>query len=609
MFEDDPIEFIRRDLEGSDSDSRRRSATDFLRELATKLEAKVTEVAMKYVNGFLSQFNNNRGNWKAKDTAIYLFSSIAVKGNVTSVGVSSTNLLVDVISFFQQNVLPDLLGDVKPSSPILTVDAIKYIHTFRNQLTKEQLLEAFKLLSMHLHSSEYVVYTYAAITIERVLSIRGNDGLMVSRVDIADVVGPLLSALFSLILKNRSTPEKLAENEFLMKCVMRVLITTQDSIKGDTARGVLVKLLEIVGEIAKNPSNPRFTHYTFESIGAVIRFSYTAEFDTLIIEPFLGILGNDVTEFIPYALQILAQLLQAKPSSQGLPQQYEMLVQPLMAPVLWEAKGNVPALVMLLEAILAHGGGHLFEGPGKLTPLLGVFQKLIATRSHDAFGFDLLEHIFAFVSLDAVRPYLRDIAALLLRRLQDSRTDKYVARLSKFEYFLSAIETRPDLGPVFAVDLIDSAQEGIFGQVLTQFMLPATLQLVNSKDRKLAIIGLCRILCENPKFTSGSYSAKFGDGLRTLVQLLQGTTVDSRADEDLLSGDMEFDSLTFGSSFSKLQTAAFQRYDPIPNVSNAKDVFASSIRKLAASHPDAIRQVVSTLPPDQQTELKNLGLA
>ncbi|KAI9876871.1 MAG: importin-alpha export receptor, partial [Watsoniomyces obsoletus] len=33
MFEDEPIEFIRRDLEGSDSETRRRAASDFLREL------------------------------------------------------------------------------------------------------------------------------------------------------------------------------------------------------------------------------------------------------------------------------------------------------------------------------------------------------------------------------------------------------------------------------------------------------------------------------------------------------------------------------------------------------------------------------------------------
>lgn len=37
QFEDEPIEYIRRDLEGSDADTRRRAATDFLRQLLEKV--------------------------------------------------------------------------------------------------------------------------------------------------------------------------------------------------------------------------------------------------------------------------------------------------------------------------------------------------------------------------------------------------------------------------------------------------------------------------------------------------------------------------------------------------------------------------------------------
>jgi exportin-2 (importin alpha re-exporter) len=53
LFEDEPIEFIRRDLEGSDSDTRRRAATDFLRKLMEQFEKLVTEVVSKYINHYL----------------------------------------------------------------------------------------------------------------------------------------------------------------------------------------------------------------------------------------------------------------------------------------------------------------------------------------------------------------------------------------------------------------------------------------------------------------------------------------------------------------------------------------------------------------------------
>lgn len=69
-------------------------------------------------------------------------------------------------------MLVDLQSNVNSELPILKVDAIKYVYTFRNQLTKEQLLTVFPLLVKHLESSNYVVYTYAAIAIERILFIR-----------------------------------------------------------------------------------------------------------------------------------------------------------------------------------------------------------------------------------------------------------------------------------------------------------------------------------------------------------------------------------------------------------------------------------------------------
>ena len=81
-------------------------------------------------------------------------------------------------------------------------------------------------------SPEYVVYTYAAITIERILSIRQQTNsvhFMFDKEDIAPVSHELLENLFVLIGKGQ-TPEKLAENEFLMKCIMRVLVTSKETI-------------------------------------------------------------------------------------------------------------------------------------------------------------------------------------------------------------------------------------------------------------------------------------------------------------------------------------------------------------------------------------------
>ena len=272
MFEDEPIEFIRRDLEGSDSDTRRRASTDFLRQLMIQFEKMVSEVVFRYVGYYLCDYSKNQqANWKSKDTAIYLYSSVAAKGTVTtSQGVKSTNEFVNVIEFFQTNIAKDLVSDVGVE-PILKVDAIKYLYTFRSQMTKDQWRDAFPLLVKHLGSSDYVVYTYAAIALERVMALTNDaNEPVVSQADVQSVSAQFLEHLFGLVEKQLA-PEKIQENEFLMRCIMRVLIVIREGAVPIT-NSVLTHFIKITQIISQNPSNPRFYYYHFEAIGAFIRY-------------------------------------------------------------------------------------------------------------------------------------------------------------------------------------------------------------------------------------------------------------------------------------------------------------------------------------------------
>jgi exportin-2 (importin alpha re-exporter) len=265
LFEDEPIEFIRRDLEGSDSDTRRRAATDFLRALLEQFEAPVTEVVSQYINHYLSSYSNNpKGNWKSKDTAVYLFSSIAAKGvSTASGGVKDVNPQVDVVDFFQKNISGDLVADTGVEA-ILKVAAMKYLYTFRSRIQKHQWQQALPLVAKHLNSPEYVVHTYAAICIERVLFLQVFD-----QPDVVALSKDLLEHLL-LLIEKEGAPEKVQENEFLMKCVMRVLIVIRDGVIPNTD-SILAHLIKITDIICKNPSNPRFYYYHFEAIGALIR--------------------------------------------------------------------------------------------------------------------------------------------------------------------------------------------------------------------------------------------------------------------------------------------------------------------------------------------------
>ncbi|CAM9020808.1 unnamed protein product [Wickerhamomyces anomalus] len=569
LFEDDPIEYIRRDLEGSDSDTRRRASIDFLRELKSKNESLVTQVVLGYINHYLSKYQAEPTNWKFKDLTLYLFTALAAKGSVTSSGISSTNLLLDVVQFFTNNIVSDLLND--NIHPILKVDAIKYIYIFRNQLTKAQLLESFPILTKHLHSTEFVEYTYAAITIERILSIRDeNQGLMFNKSDLQPFVQDLLSNLFRLILQNNQTPEKLAENEFLMKTVMRVLVIAEDAIESYSYN---------------NKSN-------------------LSKFVEIIIPTLLNILGSDVQEFVPYTFQIFAFLLEIQPEGSPLPDTYKQLVQPLLSPSVWEFKGNIPAVTRLLQAIISKDPSVF----GELSPLLGVFQKLISSKVNENYGFDLLETIITKFPGNSIDQYTKQIAILLLQRLQSSRTEKFVKKLVIFISKLTIIKSSAE----YAINFIEQVQSGIFGTIYEQFLLPSVVNIGNLLDKKIVVIGLTN-LTTSSVFINGDYTKLLIPTFECLTKIITSESIfNIKGDhEEVL--DLELEEISsFGSNFSRLSTISVKPFDPVPSISNldgGKSYFVESITKLnAESNNGFLNPVKSQLSADAVKGLSSLGL-
>ena len=596
LFEDDPIEFIRRDLEGSDNDTRRRAATEFVRALVQRFEQQVTTIVLRYVTHYLQQFSSNpTQNWLAKDTAMYLISSVAVKGVVTKSGVTSTNLMIDVVDFYNSNVLPDL--QAADHHPILKVDAIKFIHTFRNQLTRQQLIGTFPILAQQLSSNNYVVYTYASVTVDALLVVRRDDQLLFTKNDIASILPQLLSNLLSLIERG-STPEKLAENDFLIRCVMRVLAAAQEKSANEVTM-VIEHLNKILREISKNPSNPRFNHYLFECYGSIIRYvgvsssSAIGQIESMIIGPFLSLLQNDITEFIPYVFQLLAQMLELRPGA-TLPETYQQLTRPILTPSLWDSRGNVPPLVRLMQAFLQRGPEH-FVSNGLLEPVLGVFQKLISSKANDNYGFDLIETLYRYIPSTALANYNQQIFVLLLTRLNNSRTEKYTLRFCVFTYYLSALE---QTGPNFVIDIMQAIQPGMFSQIMNSLVMPNTQKILMPGDTKTTAIGLTNYLKSSLVNDPTLWSAM----LTTQLKFLELPAQDSKGDGDLLNIDLEDG---FQASFSSLRMAGRTSTDPWQSIADPKQYFVDTLKQGQSS---GFGPLLSSLPGDVQSVLRNYGV-
>lgn len=600
LFEDDPIEYVRRDLEGSDTDTRRRACTDFLKELKEKNEQLITNIFGTHLQKFFEQYQLNPAeNWRYKDLSVYLFTALAINGNITSSGVSSTNILLDVVDFFTKQIAPDLTNPVPHI--ILRVDAIKYIYVFRNQLNKPQLIEILPILANFLERDEYVVYTYAAITIERILTIRESitsTNFVFNKVDLSNSAEPLLTNLIKLILKQGTSPEKLAENEFLMRAVFRVLQTAEDTIQ-PLASHLLQELLGIVTIISKNPSNPRFTHYTFESIGAIESYSPLELLPQLvesIVPVFLNILSEDIQEFIPYVFQLFAFCVE---KGKSVPDSLKQLAQPILSPPLWEMKGNVPAVTRILKSLIK-ADQSLFPN---LIPVLGVFQRLIASKAYDIYGFEILEVVILHINMERLKPYLKQIAVLLLQRLQTSKTERYVKQLV---VFLAIISIK--LGPDFTVELIDGVQDGVFSQIWANFILTTLPGIGHLLSRKIALVGVLNVMISGNIFVN-KYQPLLVPTLEAIVE-----TASSQSIANLTNDHIDFDNMeeisTFGSSFSRLASVTERPFDPLVDIdltNGLRSYVATSLSKYNESSGMAlVSNLAPQLPEEAQVKLKDL---
>ncbi|KAF9463182.1 CAS/CSE protein [Collybia nuda] len=593
QFEDDPLEFIRLDLSlsstGTDLATRRQAAADVLQALVNSgYEAEATDIVGSWIGTGLTEYEGNKvDNWKSKNSAVYLLTAVATRGSTTQHGVTSTNALVDVVKFFSDHVFQDLQAITGTVHPILQVDAIRFLYTFRNQLTKPQLLSVLPLLVRHLGSENYVTYTYAAITIDRVLFIKQANQLLFAQADIHDLAPTLIEELLSKI-ESAGSAEKVAENDHLMKCVMRVIVTARQSLSPGYER-TLTRLVAILGVISKNPSNPRFDQFIFESISGLMRFVVSGNsatlpsFEQALFGPFTIILQQDIDQYIPYVFQILAQMLELHTTN--VPDQYRSLLPFLLTPAVWQQKGSVPGLVKLLKAFLARDSVQMLSA-GQIASVLAVTQqRLIPSKLNDAWGLDLLQSVVQNVKPGDLKQYFKGVIMTLLTRMQTSKTDKFVYLFAKFLLFTMAINVE-GLTPDYIIGTIEEIQSQLWSQILANFVVPQVPKMPH-KDRKLTVVGLTRMLTQSTFMLQEPTVRTWSTTFTSLVKLFSEPQylASVKQDEDPHAGltEIDFEEQTAGyqAAYSRLAASESVEEDPVAYVRDPQQFVGQELQSFS----------------------------
>lgn len=596
MFEDNPEEYIRKDIEGSDIDTRRRAVSDLVRTLSTSFEAKIVELFSQYLVILLQRYKADpKNNWRSKDTAIYLVSTLASKGGTQKHGVTQASQLVPLPQFCLSDIIPELERPDVNEMPVLKADALKFLMTFRTMLG-QQIVGTIPQVVRHLQSDSFVVHSYAACNLEKMLIMKDAAGNpLITQESLAPFGEAIIGGLFSALTKPNSS-----ENEYVMKAIMRSFSALNEHTMPFMALA-LPKLTEILIQVAKNPSKPHFNHFLFETIALCIKIVCKIEpnavtsFEEALFPQFQHILQSDIMEFLPYVFQMLSLLMEIRQTIGSVPDPYLALFPCLLSPILWERPGNITPLIRLLCTFIKQASPQI-QAQGKLMGVLGVFQKMIASKSNDHEGFYLLQNLILYYPRADLQQSMAQIFTLLFQRLSSSKTTKYVKSLIVFFNFYAA-----KIGANELIQLVDGIQNQMFGMVCQRVFITDVNKVSGDIDRKIVAVGMTKILCESQSMMQ-QYSAHWTGMLQALIELFE-----LPPDESNIEGDnfIEIeDAAGYQVAYSQLNFATGKRDDPFSEVPDGKRFLIDHLSKM---NQQEMKSLLAHLPLQHQTALQKYG--
>ncbi|TMS34702.1 hypothetical protein L596_002239 [Steinernema carpocapsae] len=572
-FEDGSIEYLNRDLEGSDFETRRRGASDFVRALCKNFEAQVFPVLANIIMKFLNEYQGSPTQcWRQKDVFYCLVTAMASKGSTQRHGVVSTSNLVNVVEFYSNYVREDIIDATSQVHPVLRADAIKYVVTFRNVLPFEAVKETIERTACEnqgaiglLRKDHPLLHQYAAYAIERLLCDRlkaTSDSVFTSK---NTPVGPLIE-----LLVRASQASNVLNTHYIAKALMRVInLIDEESAQGAT---VLVDYLaSLIGKAAKEAVDPGQTHYVFESLCVLVKRAYRVVGEGLtqhILPIMMEILQNDLLDLIPYALQVIALMVDQRKAITGNVGQYVDFVPVILKPEVWQRKANIPAALLVVESFLAGCPEVVLTGE-HFNRVMGLFQGMFKQNKTLPYSFRLaagiLPHCGCFENLND--------AALLVPMLKLIQTNKTELLVKYFVLFLCRYIIKKDAMALASV--FEAIQPGMYVMVLEKIVLTALSDLgkrCTFSERQVIVMGMSQLIAHTAQL--------MGPLFPSAVQLTCDIAAHSGANTQFVvaDADTDFNEVVADTSdpFSRLCNA--QHVDDLFNIEeDVKKVLALAV--------------------------------
>ncbi|GMR50172.1 hypothetical protein PMAYCL1PPCAC_20367, partial [Pristionchus mayeri] len=574
QFEDEPLEYIKKDLEGTDTGTRRKGAVDLVRALCREYEGDLMPILSAIVTSFMA----DTCDLVKRDVVYCLVRAMASKTETSRQGATSTSQLINIVDYYSSSVRGDLCDANVNAAPILKADALKFVVLFRNQLPAAALQEAVVAIEALFGSSHTIVHKYAAYAIERLFLVRVNNSPIFTSSSVN------VPALLTRLIAAFDADPKAQNSAYLIKALMRVVCII-DSSTARSAGEIATRLAGMVEAAVKTPADPSHTHFLFETICLLVKKT-SGQVEGGIDKPLFPlletILAQEMADLVPYALQVIALLLSECSSRGGPTDSYLAFLPFLLKDELWAKTANVPAVLVVIESylrvhpnlVMAQHGGTLMQH----------YNRLIGLKSLDHYGFSLANAMLPHMEhMTGVVNPLQVLLNHMFRRIQSSKTPKFAKAFVVFFFRFCVVRSAQSL---YAV--LEAIQAGMFLMVLGKVIGPELEKLADmttNVEKRICAIGLAELL----ETAAGMLGDLFGPLSEAGVKLCEGAVVHgSHANEEDEQASMYSEEVEFNPAYCKLQNAAPAEVLR-PEIANWKKYFSEVVMtRIGGAHPAAM---------------------
>jgi exportin-2 (importin alpha re-exporter) len=446
----------------------------------------------------------------------------------------------------------------------------------------------------HITAENAVVHTYAAICIEKLLTVKERNGqgtvvgTLYKPAEMKDSVLQMVQPILQIIAQGKGVPQ----NEYLMRCLARIFSFLKEQ-GAEAGLANLRPLGQIVLAMSQNPTNPIFNHNLFEAIASIVKVCVPLrpdDVEAVLLPVFQQILEKNVTDFLPYTFQILGLLLDATSSVKPL---YQSLFSTLLNVELWRSPGNVPGLIRLLRAYFTKHSLFAQLLDQHMQSILERFQFILQNRKTESHAFDLVNAMYIHLPLALYQNYFQTLVTLLLTRLQSSKSPKFQKDfVVSFSLFM---HRDPNPAPGVLPGVFNAIQPGLLLNLLSNVWLTVMKMSLRLDERKVCSLGLAKIMMVEDVRQNAQALASCGIALVSTLGLTPASTqtVAEESDDDLpVDGGA---GLEYEVSFSKLKNtdlpgAAAGLAPDVPDLQSAAKVMlqpsAASLLQLAHSQQE-----------------------